>query len=113
MWEEIANDYKDVKTTYTHPCAHMTIVSTVQQLAHEQLKIRIVFPDETYEEIQNVKDFSFESLWGSVGGFVGIFLGYNLMQLPDLLLNAFKYIKQNIVVNMLGLYPSKSGFQQV
>ena len=41
--------------------------------------------DKTYQEIVNERDFGFESFWSSVGGFVGIFLGYSLLEFPDLL----------------------------
>ena len=43
--------------------------------------------DDSYQEIENVQDFNFESFFSSLGGFVGIFLGYSLLQVPDLLSN--------------------------
>ena len=33
----------------------------------------------------NTKNFDFESFVSGVGGFIGIFLGYSLLQIPDLL----------------------------
>ena len=45
--------------------------------------------DETmYEEIEYSKDFGVESFISNVGGFVGIFLGYSMMQFPELLVEA-------------------------
>ena len=40
---------------------------------------------ETFQEIQNVRDFGIESMWSGSGGFIGIFLGYSLLQVPDIL----------------------------
>lgn len=33
-----------------------------------------------YQEIKNEKDFNFEMLWSNIGGFIGIFAGYGLLQ---------------------------------
>ena len=49
------------------------------------LVLDFVYMDDFYQEIVNVRDFGFESFWSGVGGFVGIFLGYSLLQIPDLL----------------------------
>ena len=38
-----------------------------------------------YEEIEYSKDFGSESFISNLGGFIGIFLGYSMMQLPELL----------------------------
>ena len=43
--------------------------------------------DKSYQEIVNIQEFSFESFWSAVGGFLGMFLGYSLLQLPELLGN--------------------------
>ena len=52
----------------------------------EKMKIfRFVYEEKYYEEIQYVRDFGFESFWSGIGGFVGIFLGYSMMQFPDLI----------------------------
>ena len=39
--------------------------------------------ERNYEEIINERDFGFESLWSTVGGFVGIFVGTSLSQVPS------------------------------
>ena len=69
------------------------------------LVLDFVYMDDFYEEIINVRDFGFESLWSGVGGFVGIFLGYSLLQIPDLLqslwaLSADKRLKLKESLNM-------------
>ena len=40
---------------------------------------------EQVEEIENSKSYDFESFVSGVGGFIGIFLGYSILQIPELL----------------------------
>lgn len=76
---------KDVMASYEQPCDYMKVdVGTTQQANDpERAFIEIVYMEENYLEIVNVRDFGFESFWSGVGGFVGIFLGYSLLQVPE------------------------------
>ena len=38
---------------------------------------------QKYQEIKNEKELSFEMLWSSIGGFVGMFIGYSMLQFLD------------------------------
>ena len=51
----------------------------------EEVAIRFDYKETMYEEIEYSKDFGVESFLSNVGGFVGIFLGYSIMQFPELL----------------------------
>ena len=51
---------------------------------HVELKVSISYSTETYQEINNVRDYDLETLWSSIGGFIGIFIGYSLLQVADL-----------------------------
>ena len=46
--------------------------------------VNFIYKDKYYEEIIYAKDFGPESFLSNVGGFVGIFLGYSMMQIPVL-----------------------------
>ena len=48
-------------------------------------RLLFLYGDSVYEEIQNTKTFDLESFVSGVGGFIGIFLGYSILQLPELL----------------------------
>ena len=48
-------------------------------------KIMIEFKDLSFMEIRNVRSFDIESLIGNAGGYVGLFTGYALLQLPNLM----------------------------
>ena len=62
-------------------------MSTHDQLTptREEAIINFIYTERFYQEIENVQDFTFESFWSGVGGFVGIFLGYSLLQFPAFL----------------------------
>ena len=43
------------------------------------------FPELSYKEIKRVRDFDVQALVGNVGGYIGLFLGYALMMIPQFL----------------------------
>ena len=86
------------------PCEAMTITSTVghskskPETGYDRtyLQINLHYDTGTYKVIKNSKSFNLESLWSQIGGFIGIFLGYSLLQLPDIVSNSLTRIK-NII----------------
>ena len=78
---------EDIIDLYTPPCDEMSFVTIYQTQAwtSKVIAIQVVYPRQTFQEIVNKRAFGFESFWSSVGGFVGIFLGYSLMQLPEII----------------------------
>ena len=69
------------------PCTDMKILSTNERTTRvadsEKLRIRIEYMEKYYQEILDGQEFGFESFWSAVGGFLGIFMGYSMLQLPD------------------------------
>ena len=49
------------------------------------------------ERIQ-VKEYTLDDLVGTCGGYIGMFLGYALIQLPQFLQLMFRTVKQQILV---------------
>ena len=99
QFEEVYRHIKDfvsVMSSYDPPCVEMKIpVDVNQQLIKflkmseslnygGKLKLNISYTTEDFQEIVNVKAFDVETLWSSVGGFIGIFLGYSLLQIPEI-----------------------------
>ena len=76
---------------YKQPCTQMTI--TLQQESSKTNStnmgdgndlVAIEYQTLQYKEIKNVRAFSLESMFGQYGGFIGMFLGYSLLGIPEL-----------------------------
>ena len=81
-------NYKDILASYTMPCVQMEVFSTYDREKINEWdnpRVMFMYEDREYEEIQNDEDFGLESFVSGVGGFIGIFLGYSILQLPELL----------------------------
>ena len=93
------NSYRNVLSSYLPPCLEMKVLAThrtSEDQSDQEMSIKIIYNDDTYQEVNNVLEFGFESFWSSVGGFVGIFLGYSLRQFPELfriLVSMFRQLK--------------------
>ena len=92
--EYFVDNYKIIQATYYPPCVDMTGVVTTDRHLGKKFEtrkknfIKIKYEETTYQEIENVQEFTFETFFSGIGGFVGIFLGYSMLQIPDLFVNA-------------------------
>ena len=80
--------YKDILKSYDSPCIQMEILSKFergQSGRKEDPQITFLYEEIDYEELENTKNFDFASFVSGVGGFIGIFLGYSILQIPDLI----------------------------
>ena len=80
--------YRKVSSNYKPSCISMdtsVIHSKSLRPGIQHITIRISYMADSYQETENVQDFGFESFFSSLGGFVGIFLGYSMLQIPELL----------------------------
>ena len=69
------------------PCAEMLIPLVVQKnQKNEQSRFHISIDYSTtdYQEIMQLRDFDLISMFSGIGGFVGMFLGYSLLQVTEL-----------------------------
>lgn len=69
-------------------------------------RIVLLFYDQTYKEISQIKAYDMEMLIGNIGGYLGLFLGYAILQIPDLLVKGRKWIifKFQLLRNLI--YPN-------
>ena len=87
-----------VMERYKRPCAEMSISVIKDHFEYNpwesnritkyeigNVTIIIKYPGNTYHEILNERKVSFYSFWSSTGGFIGMFLGFSLMQLPQII----------------------------
>ena len=89
---------------YTQPCKRTTMISHSERNgfpSRDLLILRIEYRTELFTKITNDKAMGFEAFWGGIGGFIGIFLGYSLMQLPDLVPNGLVHKLTRIICNLL------------
>ena len=88
--------YDDIARLCKPPCDEMSLVTNFYQKPEKQglefLTIVMYYDRHSFQEIINRRAFGLEAFWSSVGGFVGIFLGYSLMQLPDIMSTCVAFI---------------------
>ena len=92
-------NYKNVLLSYKLPCVEMTVLSLLDKEVENKLDkpcMKILYTEEFYQEIENVRSFNFESFLAGVGGFVGMFLGYSVLQLPEMAKNLPKLLRRFI-----------------
>ena len=100
-------NYKELLPTFDAPCLELFNAISYFWLPVQNNKkgiVRFSYIDKFYEEIQYSKDFGPESFLSNVGGFIGIFLGYSMMQFPELLveiLASFRKFKAGLFEGIL------------
>ena len=62
----------------------MTVTSTLN-VNYVRTGVQIQYMVYGYEEMIDRREFGFELFWSSTGGFIGMFLGASLLQIPDLI----------------------------
>ena len=74
----------EVFKNYTKPCHKMIVFNNMNHRVYESaediLKIKIRMREEFYQEILNTRAFGMADLWANIGGYVGIFCGYSILQ---------------------------------
>ena len=50
--------------------------------------MRIIFPSTKIKYVTQQKSYPIVSLYAEVGGYIGMFLGYSLLQMPDMVIAA-------------------------
>ena len=95
--KELENVYMHIKnisrivSSGPLPCTEMAISATIQNKMIEygelpgRIHILVRYSTLQYQQIINVRDFDFDSMFSAIGGFVGIFLGYSLLQAMDII----------------------------
>ena len=91
-------DLNEIQSHYLHPCNEMQVSTILEKdMSRQQGSSLIIttirYMDKFYEEIINERDFGFESFWSAVGGFIGIFVGASLSQVPILMAAAWNFLQ--------------------
>ena len=100
-----SNDYKKISklindpferqivtVSYKPPCSEMSFGAfqyfyktreTNYRPGSGKLFIKIRYPEDTYHETRYIRKITMDSFWSSSGGFIGMFLGYSVLQVPN------------------------------
>ena len=108
------NEFETIAKRYHRPCTEMESTVTSAALIDKTesglvgdadllvrqpdtlyyLELKLYYRTQYYKLASNEKSFTLFTLWSQVGGFIGIFLGYSLLQLPELLVCASLEMKK-------------------
>ena len=68
------------------------------------MDLEFIQGSELFQEIQSVKDFGLGDCWSGIGGFIGMIVGYSLMNIPQLLSGHLLWFKKKIPFNIDRLF---------
>ena len=63
------------------------------EVEENYITISFYFVETKYRETLSIRAFDWHSLFGNIGGYVGMFLGYALLSVPDAILNLVTIMK--------------------
>ena len=94
MITNLTTRMENVTALYSPPCHEMMIVANAERMLEtdpkdeRHLTIQINYLNEMFLEIENGERFSAQGFLCRIGGFLGMFLGFSLLQIPDLVAKA-------------------------
>ena len=101
LWQDLkSTEWGDTSQLLTQPCDKMSVSTSIEKSSTDAkfirrlLVFRFSYLNEEYQEIINSKDFGLQSFWSNIGGFIGIFLGYSLLQTPYLFANILTFLRR-------------------
>ena len=92
------------KGEYPLPC------QTIENLSYEyteksgydarnqsRFMVLVHYPNLKYRQIAHVQEYDVESLFGNIGGYIGLFLGYSLINFPRFVISSFDVIRKKLL----------------
>ena len=86
------------------PCDKMKTIANIERgytnkaFRGKLMLLNFHYVSEDYQEIVNVRDFGVEDFWSSVGGVLGMFLGYSCLQLAEITMNRIYSARQSFFI---------------
>ena len=59
-------------------------------------KIRLWFRSNKFMEIKQIRAYNFQTLVGNGGGYIGLFLGCTIIELPSMISSAYAWMQRNV-----------------
>ena len=60
----------------------------------DEMFIQIYFRDTSFKQIKEKRDYEIQDMFGDMGGYVGLFLGYALVNIPGFFLTLSKVLNR-------------------
>ena len=84
---------------YEPSCTHCTMLGNMiskEHIEHPNISyvhFRINYDSEYYLEVKNIRAVQIDDLWSQIGGVIGIFLGYSILQIPYSFFNLVTFVR--------------------
>ena len=92
------------KGTYPLPCQSIESLTYdysetkgVDKSQESRFMVIVHFPNLKYRQIEHVQEYDLESLLGNIGGYIGLFLGYSLINFPKFICDLRNIIRKKMV----------------
>ena len=92
------------KGEYPLPC------QTIENLSYEyteksgydarnqsRFMVLVHYPNLKYRQIAHVQEYDVETLFGNIGGYIGLFLGYSIINFPRFVISSFDIIRKKLL----------------
>ena len=76
-------------------------------------EVMFEFTDGTYMEIEQVRDYGVQDVVGDIGGYLGLFLGFALLQIPEMIFTIISWIYSLVRQNDITVQPEKHFIPQI
>ena len=76
-------------------------------------EVMFEFTDGTYMEIEQVRDYGLQDVVGDIGGYLGLFLGFALLQIPEMIFSIICWIDNLVRDKNISVQPEKHFIPQV
>ena len=73
----------------------------------------IVHSSDFLDETQNVRSVGKANLWASIGGYVGMILGFSFLNAPDIVFNMVKYVKSRTLMSKGTIFSNNDIEQEI
>ena len=57
-----------------------------ENIEDDEMLIQIYFRDTSFKQIKEKRDYDIQDMFGDIGGYIGLFLGYALLHIPGFFL---------------------------
>ena len=99
--EDIQIEYSDVEADEQHKVdEHNVDNHDNHPESIDWFKVRLWFRSNRFMEIKQIRAYNFQNLVGNGGGYIGLFLGYSIVQLPSMIISGYGRLKTMLLTKI-------------